>query len=87
MGEFENNNLYFTIINYSGAEITTFSQLLSNFEPYETMVVYNLELNTTNMCVTRVTETTASYNGVNQIPVDIDDDHVVIIADNCKKIS
>jgi hypothetical protein len=84
---YTNNNLDFTLKNYSDTEITTFSALMANYVLYETIVVYNSDLNTTNMCVTRVSETEASYNGSNGTePVDIDDDNVEIISDTVVRV-
>lgn len=83
---YENNNLFFTINNTDPTEITTFEQLMSNFEPYETTVVYNLELNNTNMCITRVADNEASYSGSGNLPIDITSDDVVVVGDNVKKI-
>lgn len=83
---FENNDLYFTIRNYDSTEIETFEELMDNFEPYETIVVYNAQLNNTNTCITRVTENQATYSGENYDPVDVTGDDVVVIGDNVKPL-
>ena len=86
MGDYENNNLYFTIQNYDATEITTFTQLMSNFEPYESIVVYNAELNSTNLCITKLTDTQATYSGSNTLPLDVTDEDVVVVEDHVVKL-
>lgn len=87
MGIYENNHLYFTVRNFSDTQITTFAQLLSNYENYETIAVYNLEMNSTNLCITRTSEEEASYNGEGSTPVDVDPDNIVILSDTVKRIN
>lgn len=86
-GPYENNNLYFTLKNYSPTQIATFDQLMSNYNLYETIVVYNAEYNSTNMCITKVSENEASYNGSNgTAAIDVDGDNVVVIADDVTRV-
>ena len=87
MGIYKNNHLYFTVRNFTSTRITTFAQLLSNYENYETIAVYNLEMNSTNLCITRTSEEEASYNGEGSTPVDIEPENIVIVSDTVKRIN
>lgn len=84
LGEYNNNNLYFIVRNYDGTLISNFTELLSNYEPYENITIYNEELENTNMCVVKSSENSIAYNSdETELPIDIDDSNVVVIEDHC----
>jgi len=88
LGDYNNNNLYFVIKNHDNSPITTFSNLLSNYEPYESIIIYNKELDNTNMCVIKNTQNSFSYSGAEtELPINIDENDVIIIEDNCIRLS
>ena len=87
LGSYEDNNLYFVIRNYDPTLITSFDALVSNYEPYENITIYNEELDNTNMCVVRNTGNSVSYTGEDDLPIDIDGSNVIVIEDNCVQLS
>jgi hypothetical protein len=88
LGDYNNNNLYFVIKNHDKSPITTFSNLLSNYEPYESIIIYNKELDNTNMCVIKNAQNSFSYNGAEtELPININENDVIIVEDNCIRLS
>ena len=87
LGSYEDNNLYFVIRNYDPTLITSFDALVSNYEPYENITIYNEELDNTDMCVVRNTGNSVSYTGEDDLPIDIDGSNVIVIEDNCVRLS
>lgn len=88
LGDYQNNNLYFVVRNYDKNLIQTFPALLSNFEPNESIIIYNEELENTNTCVIKSSGNSISYSGDEEdLPIDIDVNNVIMIEDNCVQLS
>lgn len=83
LGEYNNNDLYFVVRNYDYASISNFTELLSNYEPYENITIYNEELEKTNLCVVKSSENFIIYNGdETKLPIEINESNTIVIEDH-----
>lgn len=84
LGKYNNNNLYFVVRNYDDTLISNFTELLSNYEPYENITIYNEELENTNMCVMKSSENSITYSGdETELPIEINESNTIVIEDHC----